>query len=69
MTPGFSPEGHVEALPWFDHPEGLPAMLAEYGRVAARLRDADPDQAHVLHRRLADLDAAIDRMILQLGAR
>ncbi|GAB3289497.1 hypothetical protein [Parasphingorhabdus pacifica] len=38
----------------------LPEVLAEYGRLAAQLPDATPDQVERLHRRLAELDVVID---------
>lgn len=46
---------------------GLPALLAEYGRVAAGLGAACPEQAQRLHERLAELDVAIDGYVAELG--
>lgn len=51
----------------FDDPDALPALLAEYGRLAARLPAADPGQAALLRERLRALDEAIDRLVEELG--
>lgn len=45
----------------------LPDLLAEYGRVAARLPDADPIHAERLQGELRELDVAIDTWVEALG--
>ena len=45
---------------------GLPEVLAEYGRLAARLPDTDPGDAGLLRARLAELDDVIDREVSSL---
>jgi hypothetical protein len=46
---------------------GLPALLAEYGRIAAQLPDADAVESARLHQRLRELDEVIDRQVAALG--
>lgn len=46
----------------------LPALLAEYGHVAAGLAGACPEQAERLRERLAELDVAIDGCMAALNA-
>lgn len=41
----------------------LPAVLAEYGRLAAQLPDATASEAERLRRRLAELDVVIDNEV------
>lgn len=50
----------------FDDTGGLPALLAEYGRLAAQLSDAAPVQSERLHRQLHELDVVIDRYVADL---
>lgn len=45
----------------------LPDLLAEYGRLAARLADADPLHAERLQAELRELDVAIDTWVEALG--
>lgn len=45
----------------------LPALLAEYGRLAAQLRGADAVRVRVIHDRLSELDVVIDRHVAALG--
>lgn len=45
----------------------LPDLLAEYGRLAARLADADPLHAERLQTELRELDVAIDTWVEALG--
>lgn len=45
---------------------GLPALLAEYGRLAAELSAACPQRAQRLHERLAELDVAIEGWVAEL---
>ncbi len=45
---------------------GLPALLAEYGQLAAGLGTAGPEQARRVHERLAELDIAIDGWVAEL---
>jgi hypothetical protein len=47
--------------------DGLPALLAEYGRLAAQLPHADPARARQLHERLRELDEVIDEQVTHLG--
>ena len=47
----------------FDGPGGLPALLAEYGQLAAQLPGADSMQAERIHERLRELDVAIEERI------
>lgn len=52
-----------------DDPEcagSLPALLAEYGRLAAELPAACPQRAQLLHERLAELDVAIEEWVTEL---
>jgi hypothetical protein len=56
-----------QGVHWFDESEGLPALLAEYGRLAAQLPDADKVHAERIHRRLQELDVVIDRQIAESG--
>lgn len=51
----------------FDDPEALPALLAEYGRLAAQLSAADPERCEWIHEHLRVLDEAIDRRTAALG--
>lgn len=51
----------------FDDPDSLPALLAEYGMLAAQLPDADPARTEWLHERLRALDEVIDRHVEELG--
>lgn len=41
----------------------LPDLLAEYGRLAARLPGATEEEGERLHRRLAELDVIIDNEV------
>lgn len=47
----------------------LPAVLAEYGRLAARLPSATASEAEELRRRLAELDVVIDDEVAASEAR
>lgn len=51
----------------FDAPDALPALLAEYGRLAAELSTADPERVEQLHERLHALDELIDQQVALLG--
>lgn len=51
----------------FDAPDALPALLAEYGRLAAELSTADPERSAQVHARLHILDELIDRQVALLG--
>lgn len=50
----------------FDDTGGLPALLAEYGRLAAQLSDAEPVRGEQLRRQLRELDVVIDRYMADL---
>ncbi len=58
---------------WSSHIDGtqgrsrLPDLLAEYGRLAAQLPDADPSHAKRLHERLRKLDTVIDAYVAEIG--
>lgn len=45
----------------------LPDLLAEYGRLVAKLSSADPAHAECLRERLGELDNAIDTCMARLG--
>ncbi len=52
-----------------DSAGGLPALLAEYGRLAAGLPAASPEQVRRVHERLSELDVAIDGWARELDTR
>lgn len=51
----------------FDAPDALPALLAEYGRLAAELSTAEPERVELLRARLRTLDELIDQQVASLG--
>lgn len=51
----------------FDQADGLATVLAEYGRLAAQLPEAEPQRAELLNQRLDELDAIIDAHLALVG--
>lgn len=51
----------------FDSAGSLPALLAEYGRLAAELPGAGPERAAWLREQLEALDEVIDQRVHALG--
>lgn len=47
----------------FDGPGELPALLAEYGQLAAQLPGCDHAQAERIHQRLRELDKLIEHRL------
>lgn len=66
--------GHAPGMHWSresgaearGHPS-FPDLLAEYGRLAAELPEADPSRGEQLRQRLGELDEQIDAWAQRVG--